>query len=207
MKKWIAVLLSAILTGCSVGNTIQPASTAESSENPLAEYKDLPEENQYVVSDKEEIEKMLAHGTGVVYFSFPECPWCQRYSVYLNEVASQYDVLVKYYNIHEDRGTDWYDQIALTLKEKGSIARYDADGNLLIYMPLVVFLKEGEIIGYEDTSCDLDSDEISVADFWTEDKVQEVKNTLGSLFETTKQNLDAANKAGCAVKVEEDGCN
>lgn len=208
MRKCILTLLALFMIGCSSTSNVvsTPTATSETLDT-LEEYADLESSDMFTILDKTGVENMLNHGTGVVYFSFPECPWCQRYITYLSSVASEYDVNVKYYNIRKDKGTDWYTEIAELIHEKEeTISRYDNDGNYVIYMPLTIFLKDGEIIGYDDTSCDLDSDEIAVEDYWTQENIDNLNTKLSSYFSITKLNIEEGNKEGCAVKVE-DGCN
>ena len=66
----------------------------------------ITEDNLYNYSSKEEILDLLDHKTGVIYFGFPTCPWCQSMVVPLNEVAkdNKYDEIY-YYNIRADRDT------------------------------------------------------------------------------------------------------
>lgn len=210
MKKWLLCLCSVLMIGCSdqtAQTEITPSPASETVET-LQDYTELKEENAFEIIDSSKVDTMLDHGTGVLYFSFPECPWCQRYITYLNTVAEETGVTVKYYNIRNDKGTEWYQEVAEKIHDKNpDISRYNNDGDYVIYMPLTLFLKDGEIIGYDDTSCDLDSDEIAVDDYWTQQRQDLLHEKLTAYFTTTKENIDKGNKEGCAVKVEEDGCN
>lgn len=198
MKKWLCALLCVTLVGC--GNTsAEPASSA----SPLMEdYTELDENLVFKGGDHDSVEKMLAHGTGVIYFSFPECPWCQKYTPLLQDIAVEADMEVLYYNIYTDKSEDreWYDDIAGMMEEKNpDMSRYDNDGNLLIFMPLVVFVNEGEIIGYDDETCDLNSDEVSPDTYWDEEKVSALEERLLPLFTEVKQAQDEKNEQGCAI--------
>ena len=201
MKNWLCVILCLMLAGC--GNTsVEPSS----SSSPLMEdYTELEENLVFKVGDHDSVEKMLAHGTGVIYFSFPECPWCQKYTPLLQNIAENADMEVLYYNIYVDKSEDkeWYDAIATMIEEKNpEISRYDNDGNTLIFMPLVLFVNEGEIIGYDDETCDLNSDEISPDTYWNEEKVGALEEKLLPLFEQVKQAQDEKNEQGCAIGTE-----
>lgn len=201
MKNWLCVILCLMLAGC--GNTsVEPSS----SSSPLMEdYTELEENLVFKVGDHDSVEKMLTHGTGVIYFSFPECPWCQKYTPLLQNIAEKADMEVLYYNIYVDKSEDkeWYDAIATMIEEKNpEISRYDNDGNTLIFMPLVLFVNEGEIIGYDDETCDLNSDEISPDTYWNEEKVGALEEKLLPLFEQVKQAQDEKNEQGCAIGTE-----
>ena len=198
MKKWFSALLCFLLVGCGSGE-VQPSA---SSVPFMSEYTELEENLVYEEGDHESVERMLAHGTGVIYFSFPECPWCQKYTPLLQDAASEADVEVLYYNIYRDKSEDkeWYDEIASMIEEKNpEISRYDNDGNTVIFMPLVLFVNEGEIIGYDDETCDLNSDEVPVDTYWTDEKINALHERLLALFEEVKQAQDEKNEQGCAI--------
>ena len=177
MKNWLCVILCLMLAGC--GNTsVEPSS----SSSPLMEdYTELEENLVFKVGDHDSVEKMLAHGTGVIYFSFPECPWCQKYTPLLQNIAEKADMEVLYYNIYVDKSEnkEWYDAIATMIEEKNpEISRHDNDG------------------------CDLNSDEISPDTYWNEEKVGALEEKLLPLFEQVKQAQDEKNEQGCAIGTE-----
>ena len=147
------------------------------------EYTEVGEDNVFVYRNSEEVIKLLKHGTGVVYIGFPECPWCQRYAKYLNEVAKEVGVdKIYYYNILEDRtkNTEVYKEIVSILKEH---LEYDNEGNERIYVPNVSFHVNGEIIGNDlETAYDTKGFE-NPEDYWTEDKVVALKSRLTNYME------------------------
>ena len=68
------------------------------------EYVEVTKDNVFVYRDINEIINIMEHGTGIVYLGFPECPWCQAYVVYLNDVAKEVGIeKIYYYNVLEDR--------------------------------------------------------------------------------------------------------
>lgn len=219
-KTMLSAMLAMMLAGCgstAAAVSTSPAASPSASASAAAsaestslteEYSSLPADNAYtLLSDHQDVEDMLNHGTGVLFFGFPECPWCQYYVPMLNEDALAAGVNVKYYNIYVDKTADrtWYDSIADLLDEKDSeITHYDNDGKKVIYMPLVVFLHDGEIIGFDDETCDLDSDEISPADYWTDEKISALHERLSSLLSQVKTFHDEGNAEGCAVKASPD---
>lgn len=147
------------------------------------EYTEVGEDNVFVYRNSEEVIKLLKHGTGVVYIGFPECPWCQRYAKYLNEVAKEVGVdKIYYYNILEDRtkNTEVYKEIVSILKEH---LEYDNEGNERIYVPNVSFHVNGEIIGNDlETAYDTKGFK-NPEDYWTEDKVVALKSRLTNYME------------------------
>jgi len=125
---------------------------------------------KYVTS--EELLEVLDEGTGVVYFGYPNCPWCRSAVPVLIEAADEVGIENIYYlNVKDERdeikvkedgtlevvkeGTEGYKKI---LKRLDSIlldyTLTDIHGNEVsanekrIYVPLVVFIKDGEIVGY-----------------------------------------------------------
>ena len=61
------------------------------------EYSNVSEDNVFVYRTDKEIIEILKHGTGIVYLGFPECPWCQAYVSYLDEVAKETKIEKIYY--------------------------------------------------------------------------------------------------------------
>ena len=156
------------------------------------EYNEVTEDNVFVYRTMDEIIKILENGTGVVYLGFPECKWCQRYVKYLNEVAYEEDIeKIYYYNIKEDRenNTENYQKIIELL---GNYVPYDEEGNRRIYVPAVIYVNEGKIVGHDNESSMVSGD---VDKYWTEDKVLALK-------ERTREFMKASNPNICT-----DGCN
>ena len=142
------------------------------------EYTLVPDDNVFVYSDVDEIIDILENGTGVVYLGFPECQWCDQYVVYLNEVAKENGILeIHYYNIREDRSnnTENYQKIVALLED---YLEDDEDGNPRIYVPAVIFMNNGEIVGFDDETS-LDTDDASTPrEYWTGERVANLKTRL-----------------------------
>ena len=144
------------------------------------EYTLVPDDNVFVYSDVDEIIDILENGTGVVYLGFPECQWCDQYVVYLNEVAKENGILeIHYYNIREDRSnnTENYQKIVALLED---YLEDDEDGNPRIYVPAVIFMNNGEIVGFDDETS-LDTDDASTPrEYWTGERVANLKTRLSA---------------------------
>lgn len=168
----IPILLVLLLTGCK--------ETKTDAKRFAEEYKTMTEYNYYVYKDINEIIKILEHGTGAVYLGFPECPWCGAYVPMLNEVADIGGLeKIYYYNILEDRknNTEDYRKIVSLLDE---YLQYDDEGNKRIFVPAVIFVSKGEIIGFDDeTSYDTKGFD-NPDDYWTEEEQKDLKNKLSS---------------------------
>ena len=147
------------------------------------EYTEVGEDNVFVYRSIEDVIKLLEHGTGVVYLGFPECPWCQTYAKYLNEVALEVGVnKIYYYDILEDRknNTEDYQKIVSILKDH---LQYDEEGNHRVFVPNVSFHVNGEIVGNDcETSLDTHGFD-NPSDYWAEEEVTDLKNTLTTYME------------------------
>ena len=155
------------------------------------EYSEVSEDNVFVYRDIEEIIDIMENGTGVVYLGFPECPWCNYYVKYLNEVAKEIGITrIYYYNIYEDRSnnTENYQRIVELLGEN---LQYDEEGRLRVYVPNVSFHIEGEVIGNDyETSKDTNGF-TDPSDYWTEEEISSLKNNLSVYMKEVLEALDS----------------
>ena len=186
MKKKYYILIIALLIlliGGSLFFVLKKDKTEIDAQKFAKEYTEVSEDNVFVYRSSEEVIKLLEHGTGVVYLGFPECPWCQTYVKYLNDVAKEVGIdKIYYYNILEDRtnNTEVYQKIVSLL---GDILEYDDEGNPRVYVPNVSFHINGEIIGSDcETAKDTKGLE-TPQEYWTEEEVQELKNKLTTYME------------------------
>lgn len=183
-KKKIIILIGTviILIGAVIFLTTRKVEETDAQKF-AKEYTEVGEDNVFVYRDAVEIINMLKHGTGVVYLGFPDCPWCQTYVKYLNEVAKEVGIeKIYYYNILEDRtnNTKEYQEIVSQLK---NVLQYDDEGNSRVYVPNVSFHVNGEIIG-NDCETSKDTKGFSTPEeYWTKDEVTELKNTLTEYME------------------------
>ena len=154
------------------------------------EYTEISEDNVFVYASVDEIIDTLENGNGVVYLGFPECQWCQRYVVYLNDVAKENNVdKILYYNIREDRNnnSDNYLKIVDLLKD---YLQDDEDGNPRIYVPAIIFMNDGKIVGFDDETS-LDTKGCSNADeYWTKDEIKDLKERLNEYIEKANVCID-----------------
>lgn len=176
MKKKILLIIPIIITFLLIGCTKEEK---ESDAQKFAkEYTNLTEYNYFVYRDSKEIIKILENGTGVVYLGFPECPWCQAYVPILNEVADIEGLeKIYYYNILEARkeNTEDYQKMVEIISD---YLQYDEEGNKRIYVPAIIFVSKGEIVGFDDeTSYDTHGFE-NPEDYWTNEEVTELKKKL-----------------------------
>ena len=186
MKKKILLIIPLVITFILVGCTKDKKET--DSEKFAKEYNSVTEDNYFVYRDIDEIIKILEHGTGVVYLGFPECPWCQAYVPMLNEVADIEGLeKIYYYNIYEDRknNTASYQQIVNLI---GEYLQYDEEGNKRIYVPAIIVVSEGQIIGFDDeTAYDTKGLE-KPEEYWTEEEILDLKQKLTTMISEVVDN-------------------
>ena len=147
------------------------------------EYTNVEEDNVFLYRNADEIIRILENGTGVVYLGFPECKWCQKYVTYLNEAAKENDISrIYYFDILDARSknTSEYQQIVSLLEE---YLEYDEEGNKRVFVPAVIVVDKGEIVGFDDETSldthDLDDPE----EYWTEEEVNDLMSRLATMFD------------------------
>ena len=141
------------------------------------------------VTAKEAI-NILSRKTGIVYFGFPQCPWCRNIVEVLLEAKKEVGVdTLYYYNALEIRdekvlkdneiitskeGTKEYYKILELLGDKASVYEGLNDDSIKrLYFPTVVFVKEGQIIDIHVSTVDSQKDPYKKL---TKDQKQELKN-------------------------------
>lgn len=147
------------------------------------DYTEVNEENVFVYKNVDEIIKIMENGTGVVYLGYPECPWCQAYVPYLNEVAKEVGIEKIYYcntkEVKENNMDKYYQLISLL---DGHL-QYNNEGEQWIYVPNVSFHIKGQIIGNNyETSKDTHGLK-DPKEYWTDEEVQDLKDTLKKYME------------------------
>ena len=131
---------------------------------------EISEDNPIKYSNATEIEKVLEDGSGIIYLGYPNCPWCRTAVPILLTAAMDAGVDKIYYvNMSEERDSYVVKDGEVTLEKKGTDQYYkllelfdeylddyivkDDDGKEYstdekrIYVPVVFFVKDGEIIG------------------------------------------------------------
>lgn len=178
MKKKIILTIMAfiaiILTGCTKQESDQ--------QKFVKEYPQVPEYNVFNYKNADEIIKILEHGTAVVYLGFPECPWCQAYVPLLNEVADTEGLeKIYYYNIYNARkeSTEEYQKIVKILDK---YLQYDSEGNKKVYVPAVIVVQKGEIIGFDDETSYDTLGLTKPSEYWTEERTKKLKLKLTEMI-------------------------
>lgn len=135
----------------------------------------IPEKNNIIYSSSDEVIDLLSEGTGIIYFGFPECPWCRSMIVPFLEVIEEKNETVHYFNalsirdikeLNEDgsiktlqEGTDKYYKIIELLGDDASVYEELDDENIKrLYFPTVVFVKNGKVVYIHVSTVDSQKD-------------------------------------------------
>lgn len=182
MKKVSYVILSILfLSGCSVS----PIKEVDDAKRFSEEYSNIgiDKNNPFVYKTDKEIIEILKSGTGIIYFGFPDCPWCQSAVPVLLDVANKIDIEEIYYfnpkNIRESN-TDTYKEIVKLL---GDNLKADEKGNKRLYVPDVYFISGGKIVGHSFKT--VDSQINPSENPLNEEQALELKNIYKGLIEKT----------------------
>ncbi len=173
-----------LVLACSIGfyKEFTSIENKETDAEKFASEYSIDNDNVFVYRTLEEINKILKNGTGIVYLGFPECPWCKAYVPYLSEVAKKAKLdKIYYFNILKDRknNTDNYKKTVELLKD---YLKYDDEGNKRIYVPAVIAVNKGKIVGFDDeTSYDTKGYE-KPEDYWKNEDLDGLKNRLSKMI-------------------------
>ncbi len=197
----IAALIAIVILGIFYfypkdTNTKEPNKDSKltDSEKFAQEYKLKGEDgkaldNVFVYRTPEQIINILEKGTGIVYLGFPECPWCTGYVPYLNEIAKEKNLEKIYYlNVLEERknNTTEYQKIVEILSD---YLQNDEEGNKRLYVPAVIAVKDGEIVGFDDeTAWDTKGYE-TPKEYWENEDLEGLKEKLRCMMRDCKKDI------------------
>lgn len=183
----IDILLGAILVGIMTFGIYQYLKS--DGEKFKAEYEALNNENVNINISKnnpikyatlDEVFDIIQNKTGVIYFGFPGCPWCRNMIPVLFEAAKNNNIDTIYYfnprNVKKS-DNDEYNKLKEILNE---YLFEDENGQKVLYVPDVYFIKDGKIVGHHLGTVDSQEDPtISL----TEEEKNELLDIFNELFE------------------------
>ncbi|HHT38052.1 MAG TPA: hypothetical protein GXZ95_01400 [Mollicutes bacterium] len=183
MKKLLCVFLGVLLmTGCSITPIYETNNDAKRFSEEYSAVN-ISEDNPIVYKTDEEIIDILKNGTGIIYFGFPECPWCKAAIPVLIDIVKDMDIKEMYYfNPKEIRAnnTDTYKEIVELL---GDNLNADVDGNKKLYVPDVYFVSGGKIVGHHFKTVDSHTDPSEKP--LNDEQKKELRNIYKGLIEKT----------------------
>ena len=192
MKKKVIIIVSTIIVLALIGGGIY-FMTKEKSDNVKfkEEYESLngkkndsgkkyldvniDKNNSVKYATYDELIKLLDSGTGVIYFGFPECPWCRNALPVLLKAAKETEMEeIYYFNAKDMRDTkELKDGKIVTTKEgtkeyynlidklKDVLGPYDGledDSIKRLYFPTMVFVMGGKIVATHEGTVDSQED-------------------------------------------------
>jgi len=212
MKKIITALcILLVLCGCT-----------KQEETPIEEEKTIAEIYPEIVNPcvlqqatPDDVLAMLENGTGVIFFSWSECPWCHDYINHVNEAAITNNISPLYYDIYDDRDADneFYQKVVALLADyvdeyayetNGEVKKaYNKDGKVRIYVPMLVCVIKGEVV-YMNYEGSMESDhDANSANYWQEDvggmqRCEALDKDLDTYFKQVKTVIDELDEQGCS---------
>lgn len=126
---------------------------------------DISINNHMKYSTYDEIKEVITEGTGIIYFGFPQCPWCRNAVPVLLSAAEEAGIdTIYYFNALSIRDKKYLDDNGNIVVENEGTAEYKELVKLLygyldvysglnddtikrLYFPTVIFVKNGHVIG------------------------------------------------------------
>ena len=195
-KKLIAIIsVIIILCGAVAGLWYNRQHTAEKPKTPStnvsdaakfkSEYPRVAADNRFVYASEDEVLRVFDSGSGVVFLGFPQCPWCQRLSEYVDRAARAEGIDIIYYlNIRDARANnnEVYQKL---VKKLESYLDKDDNGKPRIFVPDVSIVKNGKIIGrYKEESTG--NDNITPDKYWTTERIERALSQLRGFMRQLK---------------------
>ncbi len=122
-------------------------------------------EPAFVEMTLEESVRMFSEGgSGILYYGYAGCPWCERAVPILNEVAKELGVTVYYINVHAQTTMEAYNELLTYITP---ILETDSNGEPEFKVPEVIGVKNGEITDHHLALVDgfkIESDESQLDD-------------------------------------------
>ena len=152
MKK-IVLILTALLTLVSCGKqeqevdktvTITNSVELNTYDADMSGYKWLYDSEPAFteITLEESIRIFKEKGSGILYYGYAGCPWCERAVPILNKVAKETGVTVYYINVHFQTTKEAYNELMTYISP---ILEKDSEGEPVFKVPEVIAVKNGEI--------------------------------------------------------------
>ena len=152
MKK-IVLILTALLTLVSCGKqeqevdktvTITNSVELNTYDADMSGYKWLYDSEPAFteITLEESIRIFKEKESGILYYGYAGCPWCERAVPILNKVAKETGVTVYYINVHFQTTMEAYNELMTYISP---ILEKDSEGEPVFKVPEVIAVKDGEI--------------------------------------------------------------
>jgi len=136
-------------------------------------------ENHFVYKSSKEILETMNTGSAIIFMAYPENKWGSTIAEVLNETVEEYQINeIYYYNFKKDRSNNnhYYENIVKLLTPYLPVLDTETTN---IYAPTVFFVKEGEIIAFDDETSIVRGEQ-SIENYWTERKLNQKKEQYKS---------------------------
>ena len=180
MKKFkiLCIIAIAVIGALLIYNHFDTEEFKTSIPNVISNDYNLTSETiVYETANIDEVINVINNKYGIIFMCTPDTEWCKKYAEILNDVAIEKDIDKIYYlNIKYDRSmnTNKYQKLVNSLSE---ILLTDDTGNKRIYMPEVVFVRDGKIIAHDNETSFITND-VTVDEYWNEENINRLKNKL-----------------------------
>lgn len=140
----------------------------------MSGYELLTDENHVFksITLEDSIRLFDEKGSGVVYYGYRDCPFCQQAAPVINNAARDMGVDIYYVDVtsSEGRSDESYDVLVNHIKDFLKIE----DGEPVFYVPQVFVIKDGVIVG--DHLSLVESFDMSKGENMSESQQKELKN-------------------------------
>jgi len=176
--KIIGIIIFAVIGALLIYNHFNTEEFRKSLPNKISKAYGLDSKTVvYESANIDEVINIISNKYGIIFMCTPETKWCKKYAELLNEVAIEKDVDKIYYlNIKNERSmnTNKYQKLVNQLED---VLFTDDTGNKRIYMPEVVFVRDGKIIAHDNETSFITNDQ-TVSDYWTPENINKFKVKL-----------------------------
>lgn len=167
MRKLLVILLAVtMLAGCSGKKDSQKSASVKTEKVTITDNTDILSTRadmsgyKWISKDQADFEEttisevtkiFTENGSGILFFGYTGCKWCQRAVPELNKVARKMNVKVYYVDASIQPDEDQYNKLVSYLSD---ILSTDENGEKQFFVPLVVGVKNGKIVGHHESLVD-----------------------------------------------------
>ena len=98
-----------------------------------------------LISLKESLRMFEEGGTGILYYGYDECAWCNRAVPELNEVAKELNLTIYYVDASAKVEKEDYKKL---LEYIDPVLKVNSSGEKGFYVPAVIGVKNGKLVDY-----------------------------------------------------------
>lgn len=151
-------------------------------------------DNVFVVADSDATLSFLESGTGVLMLGYPECPWCSEYIPRVDALAKENGIdRVVYYDVRKARleEPESYARLLELLGGEEGIPEKNEDGELRVFVPLLLMLDHGKITYSNDDTAHITPDDgISPEEYWSGDADSKFRAAVSGEMAATAEAIE-----------------